>query len=112
MTQETQPCATHPTPGGGRRKTETNEEKEMTITFRDPILRKEETREANPTVSSCAYRVFGVLSATGNRVDLFVGDSFFDKDKRFAQRVFFKTPFAKCSMDIDGIPVTCLGVAL
>lgn len=82
----------------------------MTITLNDPIQNKSETREANSRVAGCRANVFGVLSALGNRVDIFSGTSFFDPDKKFLQRVFLKSSYIRCSMRIDGRKVTCLGV--
>jgi hypothetical protein len=84
----------------------------MTIILNDPIQNKSETREANPRLAGCRTDVFGVLSALGNRVDIFSGTSFFDPDKKFLQRIFLKSPYVRCSLKLDGQKVTCLGVKI
>lgn len=84
----------------------------MIIAFKDPIQKKFEVREANENVAACGTNMFGVLSALGNRVDIFSGTSFFDPDKKFLQRVFLKSAYIRCSMRIDGRKVTCLGVMI
>jgi hypothetical protein len=84
----------------------------MTITLNDHIQNKSETREANPRVSGCRADVFGVLSAIGNRVDIFSGTSFLDPKKKFLQRIFLKSPYVRCSLKLDGQKVTCLGVQI
>ena len=84
----------------------------MTITLNDPIQKKSETREANDKVSSCKTDMFGVLSALGNRVDIFSGTSFFDDNKKMIQRIFLKSPYIRCSIWIDGTHITSLGVKI
>ena len=84
----------------------------MIITLFDPIQKKSETREANSSVAGCRTDVFGVLSALGNRVDIFSGTSFLDPEKKFLQRIFLKSPYVRCSLKLDGQKVTCLGVQI
>ena len=60
----------------------------MTITLNDPIQKKTETRKANDNVKACSGPMFGLLSSTGNRVDIFSGKSFFVPDKKMRQRMY------------------------
>ena len=62
----------------------------MTITLNDPIQKKSETRKANDKVTACNGPMFGLLSSTGNRVDILSGKSFFDSDKKMMQRIYLK----------------------
>jgi hypothetical protein len=82
----------------------------MTITLNDPIQKKSVIRQSNGKVDACRTNIFGVLSALGNRVDLFSGTSFFDPDKKLLQRIFLKSPYIRCTLWIDGKKHVCLGV--
>lgn len=54
----------------------------MTITLNNPIHKKSETRKANDKVAACNAPIFGLLSSTGTRMDIFSDKSFFDPDKK------------------------------
>ena len=84
----------------------------MTITLNDPIQKKTETRKANDKVNGCSGPMFGLLSSTGNRVDIFSGKSFFDPNKKMIQRIYLKSAYIRCSLWIDQEHVTCLGVQI
>jgi len=84
----------------------------MTITLNDPIQKKTETRKANDNVKACSGPMFGLLSSTGTRVDIFSGKSFFDHDKKMIQRIYLKSAYIRCSLWFDKEHVTCLGVQI
>lgn len=84
----------------------------MTITLNDPIQKKSETRKANNRVSTCHGTMFGLLSSTGTRVDIFSGKNFFDSNKKMIQRIYLKSAYIRCSLWFDKEHVTCLGVQI
>lgn len=84
----------------------------MTITLNDPVQKKSETREANDKIKACRGNMFGMLSAIGNRVDIFSGSSFFDPNKKLMQRIYLKSAYVRCSLWFDKEHVTCLGVQI